>query len=106
MDNKYGGIIWTDHVLDRLKERGIKQSDAWVAWKNPDRSKFSRSKGVWVYEKNIGRRSVEIAAKKNDRAEWVVVSAWSKPSGAKKSSLITVLIRKIKGNGNIKNIIW
>ena len=30
MDRNFGGVIWTNHALDRLRERGIKQGDAWV----------------------------------------------------------------------------
>jgi len=28
MERNYGGVIWTNHALQRLKERGISQRDA------------------------------------------------------------------------------
>ena len=27
-DRNYGGVIWTNHALERLNKRGIKQGDA------------------------------------------------------------------------------
>ena len=76
----YGGAIWTDHALARLKERGIKQEDALAAWNNPDRKRPGINKaGTSVYYKNYGKQKLEIVSKKNDRGEWVILSVWSRP---------------------------
>ncbi|KKQ44128.1 MAG: hypothetical protein US62_C0032G0012 [Candidatus Woesebacteria bacterium GW2011_GWA1_37_8] len=32
MDKNYGGVIWTNHALSRLRERGISQGDAWATF--------------------------------------------------------------------------
>ncbi len=80
MDNHYGGIIWTNHALQRLRERGIKQSDAWATWKRPDHSRYGKSEGGWIHTRKIGRDMVEVVAKKNERGEWLIVSVWSKPA--------------------------
>ena len=47
MENNYGGIIWTNHALQRLRERNIKQGDAWATWNNPQQSRKGKS-GNWV----------------------------------------------------------
>ena len=33
MDRNFGGVVWTDHALRRLKQRGISQGDAWATWR-------------------------------------------------------------------------
>ena len=79
MDNKFGGVIWTNHALQRLNDRGIKQGDAWATWKNPDQSRYASSKNAWVYYKTYGKEKIEVVAKQNERKEWIILSVWSKP---------------------------
>ena len=77
MDNKYGGVIWTNHALQRLKERNIKQGDAWATWRNPEQSRKGAS-GNWVYYRTYGNERIEVVAKENERKEWLILSVWSK----------------------------
>lgn len=95
MDNNYGGVIWTNHVLDRLNDRGIKQGDAWATWRNPDKSRFSKAKNAWIYEKNFGRKTVDVVAKHNENGEWVIISVWSKLVTPKKSYSIFSFFKKV-----------
>lgn len=78
MDRNFGGVIWTNHAIDRLRERGIKQGDAWATWRNPDQSRYAATQGAWVYYKTYGNQKIEVVAKQNERKEWVVLSVWSK----------------------------
>ncbi len=78
MDNSYGGVIWTNHALDRMSERRIKQGDAWATWKRPDSSRRSSSGDAWVYYKTYGDQRIEVLAKKNEKKEWIMLSVWSK----------------------------
>jgi hypothetical protein len=80
MDKNYKELIWTKHALKRLKERGIKQSDAYAVWRRPDRSKYSRKKGAWVYARVLGKREIEVVAKKNEKDKWLVLSVWDTPT--------------------------
>lgn len=97
-DRNYGGIIWTNHAMQRLNERGIKQGDAWATWNRPDQSRYSKTQGAWIYYKVWGDIKIEVVAKKNDQDQWVVISVWSKKiyndTGVKKSSWLD-LLRKI-----------
>lgn len=88
MNNKYKGIIWTNHAIDRLRERGIKQSDAWLTFYKPDQSRYAKAKGAWIYYKTWKYKDkkgwsryekIEVVANKNDRGEWIIISVWSKP---------------------------
>jgi hypothetical protein len=88
MKKDYGGVIWTNHVLERLKERGIKQGDAFAAFNRPDSSKFDKKKSVWVYKRAFDNKEFEVVAKKEEsppaqRASgsarrWVIISVWDK----------------------------
>lgn len=78
MDKQFGGVIWTNHVLQRLKERDIKQGDAWAAWKRPDSSRYSSQEGAWVYQRKFGNQMIEVVAKKNEKDQWIILSAWQK----------------------------
>jgi len=83
MDRNFGGIIWTNHSLDRMRERGIKQGDAWATWRNPQESRKG-STGNWVYYKTYGNERIEVVAKKNEKGEWLILSVWSRPIGSRK----------------------
>lgn len=78
MDNHFGGVIWTNHALDRLRERGIKQGDAWATWRNPQESRKGKS-GNWIYYRNYDGTQIEVVAKQNEKKEWLILSVWSKP---------------------------
>lgn len=77
-NNNFGGVIWTDHALERMRARGIKQGDAWVVWKNPDNSSYARLKGAWIYEKIWGNQTIKVVAKRNEKKQWVILSVWNK----------------------------
>ncbi len=79
MDNHFGGVIWTNHALQRLRERGIKQGDAWATWRNPAQSRKGSVPGSWVYYRNYGSEQIEVVAKQNEKREWLILSVWSRP---------------------------
>ena len=100
MDKDFGGIVWTKHALSRMRERGIKQGDAWAAWRNPEQSRKSKNGGSWVYYKTYNQQTIEVVAKRNDEGKWIVLSVWSKPVGSyqkagKKSSLLQKIVRRV-----------
>lgn len=66
MKKDYKGLVWTDHALEKLKERGIKQGDAWATFRNPDSSKKAKSKGAFIYYKTFGDTKIEVVAKKRE----------------------------------------
>ncbi len=78
MDNHYGGVIWTNHALQRLRERNISQGDAWATWSRPEQSRKGAS-GNWVYYKTWGNQKIEVVAKQNEKGEWLILSVWSRP---------------------------
>lgn len=85
MNKNFGGVIWTNHVLSRMRERGIKQGDAWAAFRRPDQTKYAKVKGAWVYYKTWSNQKMEVIAKQNVHKEWIILSVWSKPSSTRAS---------------------
>jgi len=82
MDRNYKGLIWTNHAMDRMRERGIKQGDAWATWSSPQQSKKGSAPGSWVYYKTYGGETIEVVAKQNEKKEWIILSVWSKPAAS------------------------
>jgi len=78
MDSCYKGLIWTNHALTRMRERDMKQFDVYVVWRNPDKSRYAKTKSAWIYKKNINGKIIEVVAKKNEKGEWVILSVWLK----------------------------
>ena len=90
MKRDFGGVIWTNHAIERLKQRGISQGDAWATFNRPDQSrKGSNKSGSWVYYKtyNVPLRDfpdskgqkIEVVAKKNEEGKWIILSVWARP---------------------------
>ena len=77
-NRNYGGVIWTNHAIQRLNERGISQGDAWAVWNRPEQSRYSATKGAWIYYKTYGDERIEVVAKQNEKKEWIILSVWSK----------------------------
>ena len=101
MDKNFGGVIWTNHALQKLRERGIKQGDAWSVWRRPEQSRKGKD-GSWVYYRTFGDQKVEVVAKQNEKkvgdpdGKWLILSVWSKSVfGKKPESFLSFLFRNI-----------
>ncbi len=104
MKRDYGGVIWTNHALERLRERGIKQGDAWAVFNRSDQSRYAKSKNAWIYYKTFDNQKIEVVAKKNEEGKWIILSVWSrsvdKKSPGKKNGrngLLSGLLRFFRG---------
>jgi len=75
----YGGVIWTNHALERLQGRKIPQEIAWKAFRFPETTQKGKAAGSFEFIKKLDIYTVTIIAKKNDRREWIIVSCWIDP---------------------------
>src|SRR3972149_9391645 len=101
MDKNFGGVIWTDHAVERRRGRGIKQGDAWATFRRPQVSKYARRKGAYVYYRTTGNETIKVVATKNEDKQWVILSVWSAPkhrsiSTKTKDSLLKKLVRYLR----------
>jgi len=76
---EYGGIIWTNHALERLKDRAFPQDKAWETIKYADIEKAGQKANTREFKKKFGAQTVTAIASKNEKGEWVVVSCWIDP---------------------------
>lgn len=76
--NYYGGVIWTNHVLERVNSRGISADMVLATFNNPQRSKPGKE-GSTLYIKQFGEQTVTIVTKRNEKGEWLLLSAWMEP---------------------------
>lgn len=65
--------------MDRMRERGINQGDAWATWSRPQESRKGTASGSWIYYRTYGSERIEVVAKQNEKKEWLILSVWSRP---------------------------
>lgn len=73
----YGNIIWTNHALDRLGQRGLSQEMAWQTFQHPETTE--KEQGSFKFQKKFQKSTVTLIAKQNEKSEWIVLSAWIHP---------------------------
>lgn len=83
LGNYYKNLIWTNHALSRLSERGLTQEIAWQAFNNPDKTSKGKN-GSNEYKKKFNGSTVSVIAKKNEKGEWIILSCWMDPPLAHK----------------------
>ena len=76
--NHYGNVIWTNHAIDRMRDRGLSQEQAWVAFRNPDSQSDNKNQDSKEFKKRFGDSLVTIIAKQNEKKEWIILSVWSR----------------------------
>lgn len=79
MDRYYGGVIWTNHILQRMKERGLTQSDVLWVFNHPEKTVAASDPGAYRFYRNHNNLRLEVIAKKNEEGKWIMMSCWSKP---------------------------
>ena len=96
MNKNFGGVIWTNHALSRMRDRGIKQGDAWATFRRSDKSERAKVKGAWVYYKTWSDQKIEVVAKQDNHKRWVILSVWSRPVYGKATKEVEPLWKLIK----------
>ena len=71
-------IIWTSHLKERSRERGIDPILVDRAIRFPDRVERSTTTNSNKHIKIIGGQQI-IAAVKRDGGNWIITSVWQKP---------------------------
>lgn len=76
---KINDVVFTNHSIERLKERGIKGEMVWSTVRLFDSKKNGKQKDTIEFTKKFGNRTVTSICMKNNLGEWVVLSAWMDP---------------------------
>jgi len=75
----YGGIVWTNHALERIDQRGLSQSLAYQAYRYPDSSYPGKKSGTTEYLKRIQNSTITVITTQSDKNETLVLSCWIDP---------------------------
>lgn len=75
----YGGIIWTNHALERLGQRGLSQEMAWQAFRYPEKTAKGSAADSFEYSRQFSHSIVSVIAKQNEKKEWIILSCWINP---------------------------
>ncbi len=76
--NEYQGLIFTNHALDRMLERGIDRKDIWETYKFPDAQDERKKNGI-ERRKKFKDYEVSIVYAYNEKNEPIILSAWVDP---------------------------
>lgn len=79
MDRFYGNVIWTNHALERLDQRGLTQQLAYRAFAHPDTKSPGKNRGTTEFQKRVGKSLITIIATQNENREWLILSCWIDP---------------------------
>ncbi|NMC36640.1 DUF4258 domain-containing protein [Candidatus Beckwithbacteria bacterium] len=75
---KYKGVIWTNHILQRMEERELSYDDVYWVFRKPDKSQYAKTKNAWKFYRNYKNLRVALIATKNEKKEWVFMTCWTK----------------------------
>ncbi len=78
-NSNFGNVIWTNHVLERLVQRGLPQRMAYEAFQYPEESKEGKELGTIEYRRRFDGHLVTVVAKRSERGAWVILSCWVDP---------------------------
>lgn len=76
---KITDVVFTNHAITRMKERGISGEWAWATVKKADKNQPGKEKHTTEFIKKFGAQTITVIGKKNDIGEWVVLSVWIDP---------------------------
>lgn len=83
---EYKGLIFTNHVLQRMKERDLRYEDVYWIFSRPEEVKNGKAKGSKKYYRNWKGTRYAIVAKKNEEGKWVLLTCWWKELESEKCS--------------------
>lgn len=76
---KINDVVFTNHAIERMRQRGISGDFVWQAVRMPDKTIPGKEKHTTEFIKYRNGHTITAVGKKNDLGEWVVLSAWIDP---------------------------
>lgn len=75
---EYKNLIFTKHVLERMKERGVFYKDVFWVFNNPDQAWEGKTPGSKKFYKEYKRKRYSLVAKKSEEGKWILLTCWVK----------------------------
>lgn len=76
--NMYKDLIFTNHALKRMQERGIKQDQIWETYTDSGSEDYVKN-GMSQKRKKFGDYEISVIFKRNTKKEVIVISCWMEP---------------------------
>ena len=73
---EYGGIIWTNHAIERLSKRKISQANALKVMQKPDKTFPGKKDNSVKFIRTLNGRRIHLVGALNENKKWIVVTAW------------------------------
>lgn len=73
---EYGGVIWTNHAIERLSKRNIYQHDAIKVMQKPDKTYPGKKENTVKFIRTLNGRNIHLVGSLNESKKWVVLTAW------------------------------
>ena len=81
---KHKGVIWTNHILERMRERNLSYDDVYWVFKKPDEFHFDDRNGSYKYYRYHKGMRLAVVAVKNENNQWVMKTCWWKDVSGQK----------------------
>src|SRR3989344_9198602 len=76
---QYFDLIFTNHLLQKSKERGIRKEDIYETFKHPNTSRKGKKRDTLENNKRYDSFTITLILKQNEKNEWIALSAWRNP---------------------------
>ena len=74
----YKGVIFTKHILHRIKQRGISHEYVYWVWRKPDQLRQSKATESTIFKRKLNDYWFYVVGKKNAQSQWVLLTCWSR----------------------------
>jgi hypothetical protein len=81
---EYKGLIFTNHILERMKQRNLRPIDIYWIFSKPDKKVNSEKNGAIKFYRNYRGVGYIVVGKKNENKEWIMLSCCWKESNKNK----------------------
>lgn len=72
----YQGMIWTDHVLSRMKLRSLTQDQVVAVMRKPDQTYPGQKPDTVKFIRTLSDRQIHVVAKLTDRQQWLILTVF------------------------------
>jgi len=77
MEREHQGFIFSNHALDRVKDRSVTQDAVASVLRNPDKTFPGKKPGTTKFIRTLNDRKMHVVASYlADQKKWLVVSVW------------------------------
>ena len=78
---EYKGLVFTNHILTRMKERKLRAQDIYWIFSKPDEIKDSKTENAKRFYRYWKGTRYAVVAKKDKDDKWIMLTCWWKDLG-------------------------